>query len=417
MKKTNGKISFELVTSICLLAMWVLTDMNLMILAIAILIIPILLFPNNYHIKVGSLQKCYLGLIVYGAFITFVFIGVNYNVRTSVNQIIKYFIIFFECLFLGSRMDSSRFFSYLRNIGVVLSVLACIEGLVKSPFLHIMISGGMMREAPGLRIISIFHTPIMCGGFLCLFLLLLIFYPFKNKGFTYICIFISALAVILNKSRSSWIAFALILALWYFKKNNMSIKKTLRDFFLFKKKRLYLFFAITVFFLIGFAFGNNLLGNLISIIAARFSGSLEAGEGNIIRIETVINSFKYWRNGHILDAIFGHGKNFDKIFLAAYPVIKGNGSFVWDGCIDNQYITWIHEFGLIGLTLMTFVIVIAFRRIKASAEGSRELIFSNLFIIFFMITTYFYESFNYQLMTILFNLFLAVSDKTWVHKE
>ena len=161
------------------------------------------------------------------------------------------------------------------------------------------------------------------------------------------------------------------------------------------------------------AIGFNILGKIIGFISTRIKGSLEAGEGQIVRLETISSSFLYWfKEGNIVKFVFGGGKNYDKVFLHIHPVIKGNGVFVWNGAIDNQFFTSIHECGIVGLCPIVYIIVLAFSRIKKTTIQDRLCKFSNITLIGICICFFFYEGFNYIMTFWFFALLTALSDKS-----
>ena len=141
----------------------------------------------------------------------------------------------------------------------------------------------------------------------------------------------------------------------------------------------------------------------------RILSSLNAGEGQIVRIETMINSFNYWRNGHVLQMIFGTGMNADLLFMQNHPVIKFNGSFVWTSAIDNQYVSLIHECGIIGLTLFIMIMFKSVKPIFKTRNKQRMVICLSLMSI--NITIFFFEGLKFISVVLFMVILYALNSR------
>ena len=174
-----------------------------------------------------------------------------------------------------------------------------------------------------------------------------------------------------------------------------------------KKKTLGFIFVLFVLIIVVCAIkGINPFGMVFGYIRSRLVGTFEAGEGQIIRIETVLNSISYWQNGNIEKAILGMGKNYDKIFMSYHPIIKW-GVVVWDGCIDNQYFTIIHESGLIGLYLIVSIFFLNIKCFLKTSKNETDIIASTLVVNVIFVMLYFFEGLNYIVVDILFAFMLS----------
>lgn len=397
-----------------LLLMWILTDTQKLgnIPLVAMFLIFLIYGKNLRFAKLGNMEKALLLYIVYTSFITLYYLDINLDIRNSLLLLVEYFISLFISNFLSTKVNIPLFLKDLGIIGGFFGLLGCVEGAIRYPIWHHLLSGRLNIPDIGTsdyRIAIIFAYPIVCGGFLLVFFLCNILLPIKKKLFRYVSIFGLFLALVLNKSRSAWIALSFVLVLILFKR--LQFKGTFKARWL-----VVIVAALFAVFLIDVIFGVNLFTLLRNYIDSRFSGMLDAGEGQIIRIETVEKSISYWLNGNLPKMFFGGGKNYDKIFLSMYPVVKGGGVFVWNGAIDNQYITIVHESGLIGLLLILYVVVTAFKRLLLCERDDNVAMLINGLILAWVVVMYFYEAFNFPFVFLMIVILCSMSDR-WKNKE
>lgn len=381
--------------------------------AVLFLILCLFLFPK-IDFKFGNLECLMLFYISYLALITLIKFPSNYNKNNSIMSIVEYLIIFVCCHTIANNINYDAFVLYIRRIGVLLGLFGIIESIIQTPFLSYLTKQSVVvyTVATQYRTVLIFQHPIVCGVFLLIPLVALIEFPFKNVWKQFLSLGIIVISIILTRSRSVWITALVILAITGFKRFKLTSKIA-------KSKVVHLLQYVFIFLVVISIFSILLKINVIqlamSFINSRIAGSLDAGagQGNIIRIETVTNSFDYWFSGNMSKFIFGMGKNYDKYFLATHPVIKWG--VPWTAAIDNQYITTIHESGIIGLAIIFSIILVTFKRIITNPlfdnKKSRLKEFVNLCIINIFVTNYFYEGLNYMsIMTFLW-IFIVISDK------
>ncbi|MBT8912238.1 O-antigen ligase family protein [Lactobacillus delbrueckii subsp. bulgaricus] len=397
-----------------LLLMWILTDTQKFgNVPLGVMLIIFLIYGENLKFaKLGNMEKAILLYIGYTSFITLYYLNINPDVCNSLLLIIEYFISLLISNFLSNKVNIPLFLKDMGSVGGFLGLLGCIEGIVRYPIWHHLLSGRLNIPNIGTsdyRTAIIFDYPIVCGGFLLFFLLCNILLPIKNNFFRYISIIGLFLAIVLNNSRSAWISLAFVLVLILFK--HLHFKRTFKARWL-----VIIVVALLSVFLIDAIIGVNLFTLLRSYIYSRFSGMLDAGEGQIIRIETVEKSISYWMNGNLQKMFFGGGKNYDKVFLSMYPVVKGGGAFVWNGAIDNQYITIIHESGLIGLLLILYVAITAFKRLLCCDKDDNVAMLINGSILSWAVVIYFYEAFNYPFVFLMIVTLCSMSDR-WNSEE
>lgn len=390
--------------SYVILLNWIISSTGQPQAALMLLFIPLFIPKRIRIIKNKKMIDLYGLFLIYGLVITLLFWSGNFDHQLTINQEIKLFFIYGCCVLIYAHVNVQSYIKTMRNIGIVLSILAVIENIIKVPLFSPIVEN---VSNDGYRSILIFENSIMCGSFLGFFILSLVFIPLKNKK-THICVMmIEIVAVLMNASRSMWIGVILCLCIWGYKNNGEKVSALFKNIWnLTNSKVLLTFFLFFVFFY-DLLIGNQRIGIFLNTLYIRIFNSFEAGEGKIIRIESIIKSLAYWKQ-NLFRAMIGSGKNYDKVFLSFNPIIKGNGVFVWDGCLDNQYLTWVHEFGMISILLIASMIFIAFKRIDRSKE--RYSIIINILFIYFMIVAFFYEMFNYPQMLIMTNSLFVMSD-------
>lgn len=380
---------------------------------IAVLFLILILFIfKKIDYRIGSLEGLILFYILYTALITLIKFPTNYNKSNSIFSIIEYLIIFVCCHTIANNINYGAFVLYIKRIGILLGLFGIIESAIQTPFLSYLTkqSAVTYTVATQYRMVLIFQHPIVCGVFLIIPLIALIEFPFKSVWKQFASLAMVVISIILTRSRSVWIAAIVILVITGFKRFKLKSKIT-------KSKLIHLLqygFTFLVIISIFRIFLNiNVIQLAMSFINSRIAGSLDAGQGSIIRIETVTSSFDYWFSGNLSKFIFGMGKNYDKYFLATHPVIKWG--IPWTVAIDNQYITTIHESGVIGLAIIFGIILVTLRRILTNPlsdnKKSRMKEFVNLCIISIFITNYFYEGLNYMSVMTFLWIFIVISDK------
>lgn len=202
---------------------------------------------------------------------------------------------------------------------------------------------GIGRE--GFRIFSTFRHPIVYGNILVITIgIIITFRMYFNKVYYYINIVLCLVNLYGTRSRSSWIAFVvLILFLLIIK-----IKQCTRM----KKKKLLLgsMTVILISIIMIGIFGNEVL-QILQTIIDRFSFSdnnIESKTQRIGAIKNILNSF----NHNILSLFIGNGMRTTGKFMIENQVLL-------DGfmSVDNQYITMLYDMGIVFLIVVILYIV------------------------------------------------------------
>lgn len=381
--------------------------------AVLFLLLGLFLF-QKIDFKFGNLEYLMLFYISYLALITLIKFPSNYNKSNSIMSIVEYLIIFVCCHTIAVNINYGAFILYIKRIGVLLGLFGIIESTIQVPFLSYITKQSVVTSTvvSQYRTVLIFQHPIVCGVFLLIPLIALIEFPFKSAWKQFASLATIAISIILTRSRSVWIAAIVVLLIICVNRFKLKFKISKRKFV---HSLQYIFIFLAAICIIRILLNVNAIKLAMNFISSRIDGSLDAGEGqgSIIRIETVTSSFDYWFSGNLSKFVFGMGKNYDKYFLATHPVIKWG--IPWTDAIDNQYITTIHESGILGISIILAVILVTLGRIirnsQADNKKSRMKEFVNLCIISIFITNYFYEGLNYMSVMTFLWIFIVISDK------
>lgn len=360
---------------------------------------------SKLYISNGAMTKKIILYFLYLLFITLLNINTNYDIRNSLSYFAEVSIIFFSCGIALAKANIIKLMRLLRNLGVILGILGIIEGILQYPYISILlrIPCEIAYDYNGYRIVSIFGHPIITGVFFTFIWSLLFCVPYRVKYVNIISHIILLLGIILCRSRSVWLSviialFIVIILYVYRNKNRIS-----RKLFIGIVKLILFIFMVDL--VTGFSFSSW----CYNFFSSRIVGSLYAGvgAGNIIRIDTVLNSITYWMNGNYDKLFWGMGKNYDRIFMQIFPVIKFDRA--WTAAIDNQYFTILHESGIIGLI---FILNIAYYAIQRLIKTTNLMgIAFNITIIEVYISMYFYEGMNFMSILLILFILINLSDR------
>lgn len=361
--------------------------------------------------KAGILERLFILYFAYLAIISLLHIKTNFNISNSIFYFIECAIIYISFKISIENIDLEKLLVLFRNFGLVLSVLAIIESIIQNPILCKLLAKSYMIDPTGYRINLLFGHPIICGVFLLFSWCALVGLPFKRNIINVISHVLLLTAIMVSRSRSTWLALVVIIALIgvkYINNNRKYIKRSIVIRMGIAAGCLIVLDGVSGFFISSYIF---------KYISSRIIGSLYAGEGqgNIIRVDTMLNSIRYWRNGNLDKFIFGMGKNWDKYFMTLFPVVKFGKE--WTAAIDNQYFTTIHEAGIIGLVIWLSFISFSLLRSLKNKRNTGVSVVANYGLVSVFVTIFFYEGFNYMNILSLIMLLLLISDKYSKYEE
>lgn len=373
---------------------------------ILLLIFGIFIIDTKYNITLKGNSKKLIIYWFYLTIITCININTNFNLNKTINILTQYVIIFLGIFLCTQKIDYSKLFYFLLKAGIFVAILGVIEIILKKSIFALALGKiSSYTYSNDFRLLSIFEHPIITACFLFLAFDISLFYPLKKTSLTFCARIILLVAIILTKSRCIWIStvFLFILLVYKYRKNIVIKKKSV------------IIVIITLFILISIMiiFQKNYVYLLINMIENRIEGTLYAGEGqgNIIRIDNILNSFNYWfKEKNFFKFIFGSGKYFDKVFMQEHPVIKWG--VPWTAAIDNQYISIIHETGIIGLLLILSIFIKVTSNFVKVPINNKEFLITSTYIISIGLALFFFEGFNFIIFDLFFVLMLIINERT-----
>lgn len=404
----------EFFTAVSLVLSWIFFQISQPVIGIFIMIVPILAVHRIYLRRYSGCVSIYFLFVIYLTICTLLNINVNYDIQLTINQLVKIYIVLGISCFLFGNIDQIVLLEYVRNIGAFFSSMGIIEALIRFPFLQRILGITSFVYRDNYRTELIFQSPIICGTYLGFFLCLIVLYPYRNKKRQAIVLLISIVSIVLNQSRSSWIAVAVAILAYQYKKNGDNILRTIKQILRPTQVKIVIIVFVLLILFVDVVSGTKAVVTKILNISERIINTFNAGGGNIIRIDTILKSIIYWKNGHSIEFLFGGGKNADKIFLNANPIVKGNEGFIWDDCLDNQYFTWIHEVGIIGLSIFIWMLYVMMKSYKRHNNANNEIVKLFCLMLFLVVNIFFYDGYNYPQIMMLITMIVVMFDKAKV---
>lgn len=324
-----------------------------------IIIIRFLLSPKNLEKTIGS-NFCVI-LYFYIITISTLLSGIVLeDVFSRAIQVIIYCIIILYPTFLLNKYDENYVFSGIRAIANVIWITALFgiyEGILKSNILiHLFRTdiGNYTDGMPSYRITSLYLQPVICAH---VFLIaILYFISQKNEGpWKYLKIITLLIALLLTKSRSSWITLCICLVVYILKHVHMKINVS-------KTKALgqMVLFIIIIFLAIKFS--------AVDYILDRFKELMSNNTYSIIQRTGIIELLlKETAKSNFFELLFGNGHE------ASYYLLKNNTIFIKDfTTTDNQWLSFLYNYGLITVALAAWILLKAIINYMTSENNMHE---------------------------------------------
>lgn len=304
------------------------------------------------------------------------------------------------------RIEKRKIIFFLRNIGIILSIVGCYEYFSKtSLFYQYILNKDKMYGIVSLgtsnaRVRTIFIHPIICAVYTTIFWLILLYFPLKNKWMDMFAKIVILVCLIGTQSRSSWISFFLVtlLYIWDTKKIGIVIKK----------KDLIRWGIIVFSTLIFILFSSDKLIETINWVWRRFAEGLDSKNvSNFQRVIMIHNGIQEWNSWGIWNKLVGQGSGYAYLYLRRHPI------FGWTRAVDNQYLTLLMDSGLIGCGLYLAIVVGSFYDFVCAKDKINKI--CNLVIISVFISSFFYEMLGWEICTVVFCLFISIGNDNKGH--
>lgn len=396
---TNDSMSLKITTIILLSAIIIVDVLNLNITSeyiylamwVFLFLYYLIVKKQKFTFQFNILQKIFILFILFG----FVSTAINKMISTidyfhsTSSYYVEQYIIPFIVIYLLTRVCDRRFFlKAFRNIMVIFSMIGLFEYITKIQFYTKLINASLAvmnfqkygnANLINYRTTLIFYHPIYYGTLLVVTLTILFYYPIKNKTIQAIALFLVIINLILTGSRSSWFGSLLVLFVWICKRGRLNkIAATQRIF------RDAVYIGCGMLLLVCIAFFNPNFTNSISEVVTNRMTSLSQSNASGARVAN-LNLIFYMNNFHL--ALLGGGMNFGKTLLMYHPSIDN-----WTSAVDNQFLTFILDYGIIGFLLFfTFLLECIFLLKKSKSTINSAVLTSVIAISF---CSYFFEFFT-----------------------
>lgn len=225
-----------------------------------------------------------------------------------------------------------------------------------------------------------FYHPIFYSIILGCDLSILLYKPYKSRLFNYLNIIMLFINLILTQSRTGWIVAIVVLSLFVLDNNRSKITKG----------KLLNVFKVILSILIGvtiICFLNpDIVLKLVSIIVERIA-QVQEGNAAGARLANFALVNLAIKSGGFLRILLGGGRNYAINLLANNPQLNG-----WTNAIDNQYLTFFLDYGIIGVLGLAIFFVKVFRLFWARKNPNKSIV--SCIIISIAIGSLFFEFFN-----------------------
>ncbi|HJG16233.1 MAG TPA: O-antigen ligase family protein [Ligilactobacillus salivarius] len=348
-----------------------------------------IIFFRLYKIRINKIQKIWLIFIGYSFFVTLTnsLFG-TFNTMTGWYKTKESLIVYVlptVSLIMYSRLCNRKFFlKLIRNFLTVVCVLGIYEIITKNQiYLNLITSEDAIKTfqifgssfSGFYRLTLFFYHPIFYGVLLNILIAILIYMPFKNTLLQCSALIIAIINLIFTQSRSSWLAFVLILIVFIFKEHKINNKETVIKFLFGLLISLFIMVLILNLF-------SNFKNTILNLIQNRLLGF--GDYQNNVGGARISNLSLLSYPTSILARIFGGGDNYALSLLKAHPTLNG-----WEDAVDNQYLTFLLDYGVIGLIIFGILIWLIIKQLYKSNDSINNAIL--LALISVIISGAFYE--------------------------
>ena len=339
------------------------------------------------------------------------FVSSMFSVDSMVFLVTRYSLIFLTIFYLYMRlakygsMYAEKFYKQLTVLLNIFSVLNLYQVIFHKPLLMnymqlLEIGYNYHFGTSAYRTMSVFNHPIICGLFFIVAFFCNIYVlktPFKHL---FQCLLL--INIYSTLARSAWIALAIVFVVYCLmnlkkiRPKSFDIKLTYRQIF-----GIYVSFVLVVAAVgfIGYHFESVYNG-----IISRFGDSLSSNTtdgSNLQRTMTISLIVNHMVNGDIFHLFFGYGLGKSHEFMLSHVLlIQGFGT------TDNQYLSWLYEFGLLGIGgYLFFVLTICIKFLKSKRNWVTELSF--LIFLAISIGLFFFEGTGWPVLLMMFSIVLS----------
>lgn len=348
-----------------------------------ILLIGIVL-RKNLKIELSSTEIVW-GIFVFYTLLTTIFnllIGTSSGMNTNPisSNMINFVIPMIAIFILTQSSNKTVFMKLFRDFIGCFTLLGVFEYITHNQFYKSIISFEGAKNnfsvygdinLADYRTTLIFYHPYFYSVLLVVFLICLLYLPYKNKLIQIMAWILGSVNLFLTQTRSNWISLVLVLGLFYvkqYKKRNHKIV-----YFLVTVVTIFIIIEVLSFIVpILFPQFSDLIVNVFnSRISIMFNGGINDASGARL---TQLNLIKYLTTLPL--QLFGGGDNFALHLIQIHPVSY------WTISVDNHYLVLLMDYGIVGLIIYGYFIVKCIKEFNHARSNDDALIYLILISIF-----------------------------------
>ncbi len=292
---------------------------------------------SKIRIKRINNDRRYMMLVVFWLYCGVV--SLVYEIWNQSISLTMFYRMIWTVILIHLIMSGRDYISLIQVYKKILFVCACfgiVEYVTKVSIWNLFglnVTGNLQYGAH--RISVIFYNPLIYASFLLIAFWIEWCYPCKNRFMHYLMAGLFVVNIVFTEARSAWVTLACGVIISMFTK----IKKL----HLTSRKLLYGIFVVPLLCCMFYLFRKQLLG-LLELIVFRLS-STSVKEGSYIqRVGVIKEAFEFFVDNPAYFLI-GGGYGYSGIFIREHPVVAGFYA------IDNQYIYYLLNYGIIGIAL------------------------------------------------------------------
>lgn len=353
-----------------------------------------------------STKKIKLCTPIWKIYLLFVVYRIAFSVLTSGEGVRAIFYkelgMLFLCRLLFSSCSTIDIIKRVRDFGVINALLGCYEFFTHSSIFlpYLTVESRIYAQSLGTsktRVQTIFMHPNICGVFMVVAWLCVLFIPYKKQWVNYLARVSIFLCLLGTQARSSWVSFVIVTAVYIVKISKGKIVRL-------KKSDIFWTCALICLVLSGVIFFNEYIWSIYQIVKERWLDGMNSNNaGNYNRVTMIKMGMQEWTELGIKEKIFGAGNRYAYKLLLRHP-IRG-----WKGAVDNQYLTVLLDFGMVGFFMLLFLVGYAFKKSITNDDEISRL--CGLCLLSMFISSFFYEMFSWITVTTLFCLFLCIIEQ------
>lgn len=379
-----------------------------------LIIITYFAYYSNIVLKNG-IKKSYVNkeyiLLIYILFMIMITTTlVNIENKSNINSLIKIFIMLttvilgFELGCIEKRRYYISGFIIINRFMMIINLCGILEFLLKyNYFINFIVDEnvrGWHTWSIGTsyyRIFTVFTHPIIYANMLVI-VFWINFLLEKNKKYRAINTILIIFCLYATKSRSSWIAFVITILIYYISGVRIKNKLTYR----------HIINSLIIILSILLLSHLNLFKDIINNIINRFTELFNNGgtESSIQRIGTINYILDTLYNQSIIKTLLGNG--FGQVAKLMNKVTISIKDFT---STDNQYLSILIEFGIVGIILNIIMILRVFLKfLKSECKFEKNIL---ILFISMSINMFFYELYGWNIILYLYLLIIGTQCINW----